>query len=160
MPSSSAATVRLRFVDAEPAQPDPAAVGTVARSTLSSLRGAGETLEPAYTGEKSGAELFLWVLAGASVVNTLIALPDFALRVAQLLNEIKKLRGTDAPTPSAPPVVVHIHVGTATTTLHSDTAPGDAALLTDLLAQRLPAEIDPTTATIEVQVPPTPPNEL
>jgi len=163
MSSSSPYALQLTFISADPDEPDPAAVGATARAAFHGLRAAGEDVAPVYTGEKGAAEVFLWVLAGSTVVQGLMALPEFALKVAQLLNEIKKLRG-DEPSPStplvAPPTIVVIRVGEQQTILRSDTAPTDAALLAALLAAQLLAEIRPADVTVEVQVPPTPPNEI
>lgn len=161
MHMSSASAIRLQFVDAEPTAPDPAARGAVVRQTIGSLRSAGEQVDPVYTGEKSGADLFLWVFAAAGVAQTLVALPELALKVAELLTAIKKLRGDkpDDP-PPAQQITLVIRVEGATATLPTASTPSDAALLSDLLAQTLPAQIDPAAVTVNVQVPPTPPNEI
>jgi hypothetical protein len=154
--------IKLIFTDADPNETDPAVVGTTARNTIQALRSAGHEVEAAYTGEKGAAEVFLWLLAASATAGALIPPTDLALKVAQLLNEIKKLRG-DGPRATvgdSQPIVIIIKTGGSTTTLRSDTAPSDAALLTNLLADQLPAQINPDSVIIEVQVPPTPPNEI
>jgi hypothetical protein len=156
-------TIRLVFTGSDPANPDPAAVGAAARNTAAGLRSVGETLTPAYTGEKDAGTALQWLFDAAVVTSALIALPDFALKVAQLLNEIRKLSGVDQANPQAPthqPITLVIRVEQAAATLQSDTVPDDAALLADLLGRQLPAAIDPASTTIEVQIPPTPPVEL
>lgn len=159
--SSAAPTVRLIFTDADQKQPDPAAVSAIAYATVSSLLATGEQVTAAYTGEKSASEVFLWFIAASATANALIALPDFALKVAQLLSEIKKLRG-DEPPPSAAQesITLIIHVNNAMATLHSNTTPADIALLTSLLSKQLPNQINLADVTAEVRVPSTPPNEL
>ncbi|MFV9506453.1 MAG: hypothetical protein AB4911_18035 [Oscillochloridaceae bacterium umkhey_bin13] len=158
------AAARLIFTDADPTESDPAAVGAVARTTVHGLQSSGEQITAVYTGEKGAADVFLWVLAASATVQTLIALPDFALKVAQLLTEVKKLRGTPTPsapsTPTPPPITIIIQVGEAKATLRTDTAPADVALLTALLAETLPAQISIADVTAEVHVPPTPPNDI
>ncbi|MBP1468957.1 hypothetical protein EYB53_024830 [Candidatus Chloroploca sp. M-50] len=157
--------IPLRFVDADPTTPDPAAVGALARGTVGALRQLGTSVEPQSTGAKSGAEVFLWFMAAAGVAQTLVALPDFALKVAQLLTEVKKLSNPPPPTPATPPsagalLIVVIRIAGTTATLPVATTPTDHDLLHDLLAQTLPTTLDPATITVDVQVPATPPNEL
>ena len=83
--------ITLIFTDADTTQPDPAAVGATARTTVGALRAAGESITPEYTGEKGAAEVFQWMLDAATVAGPFITLSGMSLTIAQLLNEIKKL---------------------------------------------------------------------
>ncbi len=158
--STNVPQITLIFTDADPAQPDPAAVGATARTTVGALRAAGATITPDYTGTKGAAEVLLWVVAASTATQSLMALPDFALKVAQLLSEIRKLRGAEPAAPPPPPITVVVRVEGASATISSAAAPDADALLAQLLAEGLPKHIRPDATTITVQVPPTPPNEI
>ena len=47
-------TILLEIVPADASNPDPAALGDVARDTVDSLRQAGYDVKPAYTGTRGG----------------------------------------------------------------------------------------------------------
>jgi hypothetical protein len=153
MTTSPPQALRLVFVDADPAQPDAAAIGEVARTVVRGLQGQGETLIPAYTGEKGATEIFLWALTVSTTLQGLMAIPEFALKIAQLLNEIKKLRGEQETTAivATPEKMV---------TLVSTAPLSDEEVLAQLLAAGLPEQIELATTQVTVAVPPTPPNEI
>ena len=151
---------QLTFVDADASTSDPVLVGATARATVAGLRGAGERVDPAYTGAKGAAEVFAWVLDAAKVAGDLSPLAVLAHLVAQLLNELKQLRGADKASAPTPPIIVIVKIEGAQARLDVATAPTDAALLEQLLAAQLPAQTMPGGVTLEVRVPPAPLNEL
>lgn len=151
--------LQVLFVDADPSDADPSTVGALARAAVIHLRSSGEDLAPTYTGHKGATELFLWVLTASSVIHGLMALPDFALKVAQLLNEIKKLRALEAA-PTTPPVTIVVRVEDARVTVSTDDQLSVEALLDRLLQSEFPQQFAPKQAAIEVSVPSTPPNNL
>lgn len=153
-------TIRLTFADADPSTPDPAAVGALARAAVGGLRAAGESLAADYTGAKGAAEVFQWMLNAATVAGPLITLSGMSLTLAQLLNEIRKLREKDQTAPPPQQITIVVRHEYVTATVRADAAPDADALLAQLLAEGLPAQLNPADTTITVQVPPTPPNEI
>ncbi len=159
---SPAPTIRLTFADADPNTPDPAAVGALDRAAVGGLRAGGERLAPDYTGTKGAAEVFQWMLDATTVAGPFITLAGLSLSIAQLLNELRKLREREAPAaaPQAPIIINITYGGAPPVALLAPLAPADAALLEELLGRQLPAQLDPARTTVAVQVPPTPPNEI
>ena len=158
---NSVPQITLIFADADSTQPDPAAVGATARTTVGALRAAGATITPDYTGTKGAAEVFQWLLDAATVAGPFATLTNLSLALAQLLNELRKLHEAGQPAPSPQPIIIVVRHEHTEVTIRSAATPLTAdALLAQLLAEKLPEQLRPEVTTITVQVPPTPPNEI
>lgn len=163
MAENAPAAIRLTFVDADPASPDPAARSEAAGAAVEALRAAGHTVAPAYTGEKGGTvfevvrELALTVYENKELITALAVLAQPI--VAHLIKQREERAATSEAPPSAPPAITVV-IGQATTTIPLDRSLSDVELIAQLLAiePQLPGPVTPATPIqITVQVPPTPP---
>lgn len=160
MAGAASATIQLIFVDADQNFPDPAAVGAIARNIVGGLRATGENLTPEYTGTRGAGEVFAWLVGAAIVIGPIITLADFSLKLAQLLNELKKLKSGEPASPHQIYITLIVRSEQAVAEISASTQSDPDNLLAQLLAANLPSEIRPAATTITVQVPPTPPNEI
>lgn len=146
--------VRLIFADIDPSTSNPAAVGALARVAVSGLRDTGEILIRDQRDAGGAAEAFAWLINAAIVDGPFIGLADLSLKLAQLLSEIRKLRGKNQAASPFLPITVVVQVGSTGATLGADAALNVDALLDRLLVAGLPEQILPANTTIIVQLPP------
>ncbi len=147
-------TITLVFRAAPQHGADPAAVEAIGRQIVSELINQHQRVTPVYDGTRGGSQ-YQWLVDAA---QSLLPFATLALTVAQLLNEIRKLKREANHPASLPPIVVVVTYDNSTCTLPPDS---DQALLERLLSEALPDPIDPDRLRIEVQIgapsPPAPP---
>lgn len=147
-------TIELAFQASPQNGASSAVVDAIGRQIVSNLMRQNQRITPVYDGTRGGSQ-YQWLVDAA---QSLLPFATLALTVAQLLNEIRKLKREANHPASLPPIVVVVTYDNSTCTLPPDS---DQALLERLLSEALPDPIDPDRLRIEVQIgappPPAPP---
>lgn len=150
-------TIELAFQASPQNGASSAVVDAIGRQIVSNLMRQNQRITPVYDGTRGGS-LYQWLVETTQAAQPLLPLATLALTIAQLLNEVRKLKRETDRSAGSPPVVVVVSYGDHARVIPPDS---DQALLEQLLSETLPDPIEPASLRIKVQVgapsPPTSP---
>ncbi|MBO9313914.1 MAG: hypothetical protein J7465_17100, partial [Chloroflexus sp.] len=103
-------TIELAFQASPQNGASSAVVDAIGRQIVSNLMRQNQRITPVYDGTRGGS-LYQWLVETTQAAQPLLPLATLALTVAQLLNEVRKLKRETDRSAGSPPVVVVVSYG-------------------------------------------------